>query len=104
MNGAANQRLYVANKKEHLKDQENDFKEDCKGLGMRCLGGMTKRFKGLLQTMAEALEMRTDISRSVWMNIMRSRIMMELMFFNTKMVQACYNLCNMDDLTFIENN
>ena len=104
VHGAANQRLCVANKKEYLKDKDNKFREDCNGLGMECLGGMTNRFKGLLQTLAGALETRTDISRSIWMNIMRSKIMMELMFYNTKMVQACYNLCNMDDLTFIENN
>ena len=72
-------------------------------MGIECLGGMSKRFKGLLQTMAGALEDRTDISRSVWMNIMRSKIMMEMMFYNAKMVQACYNLCRMDDLEFIEN-
>ena len=53
--------------------------------------------------MAGVLEDRTDISRSIWMNIMRSKIMMEMMFFNAKMVQSCYNLCRMDDLEFIEN-
>ena len=101
INGAARKRLYVAELRQKEKDKDYN-QDDINGLGLECLGGMSLRFKGILQTMAGALEERTDICRSIWMNIMRSKIMMELMFFNTRMVQACYNLCNMDDLEFIE--
>ena len=46
---------------------------------------------------AEQLENRTEIDRSIWMNKMRSRLMMELMYYNTKMVQQCYNLFSVED-------
>ena len=48
---------------------------------------------------AEQLKTRTEISRSIWMNKMRSRLMMELIFYNTKMamVQQCYNLFSIED-------
>ena len=50
------------------------------------------KFKELLQDIAEQLENQTEINRLIWMNKMRSRLMMELMFYNAKMVQQCYNL------------
>ena len=59
---------------------------------------MSQQFKGLLQRIAEAMEMRTEIAQSIWMNKLRSTIMMELMYQNTKMVQKCYNLYSGDDV------
>ena len=55
------------------------------------------KFKILLQDIGEQLETRTEISRSIWMNKMRSRLMMELIFYNTKMVQQCDNLFSIED-------
>ena len=58
---------------------------------------MSPNFKELLQDIAKQLENRTEISRSIKMNKIRSRLMMELMYFNTKMVQQCYTLFAVED-------
>ena len=96
------ERLYLAKFKEKEKEKKYGNKVDIWGLGLECLGGMSPKFRILLQDVAEQLESRTEISRSIWMSKMRSRLMLELIFYNTKMVQQCYNLFavedNMDDL------
>ena len=55
---------------------------------------MSPQFKSILQRIAEALFLRTEIAQSIWMNKMRSTITMELMYWNTKMIQSCYNIYN----------
>lgn len=62
-----------------------------------CLGGMAKEFKALLQRIASNMENRTGIDQSIWMNRLRSRVMIELMLQNTKMIRKSSNLIP-DDL------
>ena len=93
----ANEKLWLAKEKEKEKKKKYDDRDDICGLGLECLGGMSPKFRLLLQCMAGQLEERTEINRSIWMNRMRSRIMMELIFYNCKMVQACYNLYSVDE-------
>ena len=94
---ASRERLYLAKFKEKEKEKKHNNHKDIKGLGLECLGGMSPNFKELLQDIAEQLENRTEINRLIWMNKMRSRLMMELMHYNTKMVQQCYNLFLVED-------
>ena len=94
---ASMERLYLAKFKEKEKEKKYNNHKDIKGLGLECLGGVSPNFKELLQDIAEQLENRTEINRSIWMNKMRSRLMMELMYYNTKMVQQCYNLFSVED-------
>ena len=97
-------RLYLAKFREKEKEKKYGNHKDIHGLGLECLGGMSPKFKELLQDIAEQLENRTEINRSIWMNKMRSRLMMELMFYNIRMVQQCYNLFaveeNIDEMLF----
>ena len=58
-----------------------------------CFDGMSPN----LLDIAERLENQTEINRSIWMNIMKSRLMMELTYYNTRMVQQCYNLFAIED-------
>ena len=58
---------------------------------------MSPKLRMLLQDVAEQLESKTEISRSIWMNKIRSRLMMELIYYNSKMVQQCYNLFSVED-------
>ena len=90
-------RLYLAKFKEKEKEKKYGNKDDIWGLGLECLGGMSPKFKELLQDIAEQLENKTEINRSIWMNKIRSRLMMELMYYNVKMVQQCYNLFAVED-------
>ena len=93
----AMERLYLAKLKEKEKSKKYGDKDDIFGLGFECLGGMSPNLKGLLQEIAEQLEMRTETTRAIWMNKMRSRIMMELIYHNTLMAQQCYNLFAVQD-------
>ena len=94
---ASGKRLYTADKLEKLKDDKYDNRDDIQGLGLECMGGMSRKFVSLLQTIAEAMENRTDIARSIWMHKMRSNLIMELMYWNVKMVQACCNMSYIDE-------
>ena len=78
--------------KEKEKEKKCSNNNDTWALRLECLGGMSPRFEEFLQEIAEQLEARTEISKSMWMNKMKSRLMMELTFYNSKMVQQCYNL------------
>ena len=89
---------------EKRKAKKYDFRKDIIGLGMEVLGGMSNQFKGILQRIAENLEMKTEIVQSIWMNKLRSTIVMELMYQNTKMVQSCYNLFSNYDIFCLEND
>ena len=101
--GASNNRLYLADKLEKFKDNKYGNRDDIQGLGLECMGGMSRKFVSLIQTIAEALEGRTEIARSIWMHKIRSRIIMELMYQNVKMVQACCNIGMVHD-DFDEND
>ena len=102
------EKLYLAKFKEKEKEKKYGNRNDIWGLGLECLGGMSPKLRILLQDVAEQLESKTEISRSIWMSKMRSRLMMELIFYNTKMVQQCYNLFsvedNMNDLLFDDDD
>ena len=103
VNQAAAKRLWLAEeiekrKKKKYLDKDGNERDDIIGLGLEVLGGMSQQFKGILQRIAEAMEMRTEIVQSIWMNKLRSTIMMELMYWNTKMVQKSYNLYCGDDI------
>ena len=78
-------------KKKYLDDNGNE-RDDIIGLGLEVLGGMSQQFKGILQRIAENMQMKTEIAQSIWMNKLRSTIVMELMYQNARMVQSCYNL------------
>ena len=77
-------RLYLAKMKEKEKEKKYGNNNDIWWLGLECLGGMSPKFKEFSQEIAEQLEARTEISRSIWiaMNKMRSRLIMELTFYN----------------------
>ena len=73
-------------------------KEHLGNKSMECLGAMSVGFKAILQRIAEAMEHRSEISRSIWMNRLRARIVLELMKWNTKMIQASAFLFEEDDI------
>ena len=62
-------------------------KDDIIGLGLEVLGGMSKNLKSLFGVIAEKLEARTDIARSVWINRIRSQFNGHLMLQNALMIQ-----------------
>ena len=96
--GCSLKRLDLAEKLSIKKDKKYQNRDDIRGLGMECLGGMAKEFKALLQRIAADMENRTGIDKSIWMNRLRSRIMIELMLQNAKMIRKSSNLIP-DDLS-----
>ena len=74
----AKKRLWLAEELESRKEEKYKNKDNIKGLGLEVLGGMSDNFKAIIQRIAENLELRTQIVQSIWMNKIRSTIMMEL--------------------------
>ena len=57
-------------------------------LGIECMCGMSDNCKALFQVAAANVESRTSISRSIWMNRMRSKFFAILMLNNARILQA----------------
>ena len=92
VNECALKRLSLAEKLAKRKNEKYKNRDDIRGLGLECLGGMCKEFKAILQRIAEAMELRSGVARSIWMNRIRSRLMIELMMQNAKLIRTASSL------------
>ena len=98
LDGCCGKRLWLAEKLAAMKNDKYKNRKDIQGLGLEVLGGMCVEFKGILQRIAELMEQRTDVAQSIWMNRLRARLSMELMFYNTLLVKSSSDLVDNLDI------
>ena len=63
---------------------------DIWGIGIESYGGMSSNGKKLLHTLAERIEKKKNISKSILINRMRSQIIAILNKWNAKMIYSSF--------------
>ena len=62
------------------------------GVGMECLGFMSKNGKKIINYVAERLALLKNEPKSIWINRIRSNLLAVLMKENAQMVLQCYDI------------
>ena len=90
MDVTSKRRIWLANELEKKKNEKYNGNEDIQGLGLQVLGGMSDAFRGLLNSMAQRMEFRSNVHWTIWLNRFRSQLMATLIQQNCKMIKMSY--------------
>ena len=89
---ASKKRGYWAQEKEKCKDNKYCKDPNIMGIGIECLGYISKNGKKIINYVADRLSLLRNESKSIWINRIRSNLLAVLMKHNTKMIMQCYKI------------
>ena len=92
INYTSKTRAWLLGKKEEEKSKKYGNTPNVKGLALEVTGGMSDNLNEVLQVLAEKLEDKTNIAKSIQMNRLRSSILSHMMKQQAHQVLKCYNL------------
>ena len=89
---AAKKRSAIAQSKEIHKLKKYQNCPNIMGIGIECIGTLSKNGKSIINFLANRLSIIKNIPKSIWINRIRSNLLAVLMQQNAKMIIQCYNL------------
>ena len=92
INSTSKTRAWLLCKKEREKSKKYGDAPNVQGLALEVTGGMSGNLNKVLQVLAERLENKTNIVKSIQMNRLRSNLLAHMMKQQAHQVLKCYNL------------
>ena len=90
IHNTSQERGWLAGFKEELKKNKYLQRSDIQGIGMEVLGGISKSGKNLLRQLADRIFLRTNVTQSVLINQMRSKLVAILQKNNAIMIKEAF--------------
>ena len=89
---AASERLYVASQKEIIKIKKYGYKDNIVQLAVETMGAIAKKFKNILQEVADRMATRRNKPYNVIISQLRAKIIGKLMKQNVEMILSAIEL------------